>query len=171
MVVTRHQAGARPGGCRITSRRPAGLAEGERVRVGIPTLVIRAAGLAEGDRVRVGTLTLDPSRPGGNSQESKNRHAVERTQNGRSEENEERKQNERFDILARDLQPQSERETDRELRCDSHKTRATLRARQAPHLAQDTCHTTRKTRTTSRESHARFHSRKTSAIPLARPCE
>ena len=54
----------------------------------------------------MGTLTLDPSRPGGNSQESKNRHAVERTQNGRSEENEERKQNERFDILARDLQPQ-----------------------------------------------------------------
>ena len=74
--------------------------------MGIPTLVIRAAGLAEGDRVRVGTLTLDPSRPGGNSQEYKNRHAVERTQNGRSEENEERKQNERFDILARDLQQQ-----------------------------------------------------------------
>ena len=61
---------------RITSRRPAGLAEGERVRVGIPTLAIRAAGLAEGDCVRVGTLTLDPSRPGGNSQESKNRDAV-----------------------------------------------------------------------------------------------
>ena len=46
--------------------------------MGTLTLVIRAAGLAERDRVRVGTLTLDPSRPGGSSQESKNRHAVER---------------------------------------------------------------------------------------------
>ena len=38
----------------------------------------RPAGLAEGDRVTVGTLTLDPNRPGGNRQESKNRNAVQR---------------------------------------------------------------------------------------------